>query len=140
VQQRIMSYYKDRNVIIGRCAHLTVPKDIHRQQGRSQCLARRLCKRGCPFGAYFSSNASTLPWAAKTGNLTIRPDAVVHSIIYDEKAGRAVGVRVIDRLTNAATEYFAHVIFVNASTLNSNQILLNSTSSRFPQGLGNDNG
>ncbi|NGF56432.1 GMC family oxidoreductase [Parapedobacter sp. SGR-10] len=140
IQQRIMSHYKDRNVIIGRCAHLTKPDAIHLQQGRSQCMARRLCRRGCPFGAYFSSNASTLPWAARTGNLTIRPDAVVHSIIYDEETGRATGVRIIDRLTKEATEYFAHVIFVNASALNSNQILLNSTSSRFPNGLGNDNG
>ncbi len=140
IQKSIMSNFRDRHVVIGRCAHLTEPKDIHLQQNRGQCQARSLCRRGCPFGAYFSSNSSTLPWAAKTGNLTIRPDAVVHSIIYDNNKNKAVGVRVIDRLTKEVTEYFARVIFINASALNTNQILLNSTSSRFPAGLGNDNG
>jgi choline dehydrogenase-like flavoprotein len=96
--------------------------------------------RGCPFGGYFSSNSSTLPWAKKTGNLTIRPFSVVHSIIYDEKLGKASGVRVIDTNTKEVTEYSARIIFLNASALNSNLILLNSTSKRFPNGLGNDSG
>ena len=138
IQKRIMAAYKDRDVIIGRCAHLTQPKAVHLQQGRGQCQARSLCERGCPFGGYFSSNSSTLPWAAKTSNLTLRPDAVVHSIIYDEKQGRATGVRVIDADTNQATEYYAKIIFVNAATANTNLILLNSTSARFPAGLGNE--
>ena len=140
MSERIMGHYKDRNVIIGRCAHLTKPQPIHLQQGRGQCQARSLCERGCPFGGYFSSNSSTIPWALKTGNMTLRPDSVVHSIIYDEKKGKASGVRVIDAHTNEATEYFAKIIFVNAATLNTNLVLLNSTSSRFPSGLGNDNG
>ncbi len=139
IQKRIMDTYKDRYVVIGRCAHLTKPQPVHLQQGRGQCQARSLCERGCPFGGYFSSNSSTLPWAAKTGNLTLRPDSVVHSIIYDEKKGRATGVRVIDAHTKEATEYYARIIFVNAATLNSNLILLNSKSSRFPNGIGNDN-
>jgi len=96
--------------------------------------------RGCPLGGYFSSNSSTLPWAAKTGNLTIRPNSVVHSIIYDEQKQKAVGVRVIDANTKEATEFFATIIFVNASALNTNLILLNSVSDRFPNGLGNDSG
>jgi choline dehydrogenase-like flavoprotein len=99
-----------------------------------------MCERGCPYGGYFSSNSSTLPWAAKTGNLAVRTDAVVHSIIYDEKKSKATGVRIIDSNTKEEMEYFARVIFVNAACLNSNLILLNSTSSRFPNGLGNDNG
>ncbi|AMR31848.1 GMC family oxidoreductase [Mucilaginibacter sp. PAMC 26640] len=140
IRDRIMAAYKDRDVVIGRCAHLTQPKEIHLQQGRGQCQARSLCDRGCPFGGYFSSNSSTLPWAARTGNLTLRPHSVVHSIIYDEQLGKATGVRVIDDQTKAATEYFAKIIFVNAATLNSNLILLNSTSARFPDGLGNDSG
>ncbi|PAW93585.1 GMC family oxidoreductase [Mucilaginibacter sp. MD40] len=140
IQKRIMANYKDRNVIIGRCAHLTQPKEIHLQQGRGQCQARSLCERGCPFGGYFSSNSSTIPWAAKTGNLTLRPDSVVHSIIYDEQKQKAVGVRVINAHSGKAIEYFARIIFVNGATLNSNLILLNSTSNRFPNGLGNDNG
>lgn len=140
VQKKIMQNYKDRHVIIGRCAHLTKPADIHLQQGRGQCQSRNLCQRGCPFGGYFSSNSSTLPWAAKTGNLTIRPDSIVHSIIYDASKDKATGVRIIDAQTKEVTDFFAKIIFVNAATLNSNLILLNSTSSRFPEGLGNDNG
>lgn len=132
--------YDGRHVIYGRCAHLTVPQKIHLDQGRAQCQKRNLCQRGCPFGGYFSSNASTLPWAEKTGNLTMISGAVVHSIIYDEKKSSASGVRVIDANTKKATEYFAKVIFLNAAALNSNLILLNSTSSRFPNGLGNDSG
>ena len=140
IQQRIMASYKDRYVVQGRCAHLTKPNDIHIQQGRGQCQARNMCYRGCPFGGYFNSNSTTLPWAQKTGNLTMRPDSVVHSIIYDEQKGKASGVRVIDAHTQKMTEYFAKVIFVNAACLNSNLILLNSTSARFPNGLGNDSG
>ncbi len=140
LQQKINSSYNDRYAIIGRCAHLTKPKEIHLQQGRGQCQARTLCERGCPYGGYFSSNASTLPWAAKTGNLTLRPQSVVHSIIYDEQKGKAVGVKVIDAQTKTATEFFAKIIFVNAACLNSNLVLLNSTSKRFPNGLGNDSG
>jgi len=132
--------YTDRHIIYGRCAHLTQPQKIHLEQGRAQCQKRNLCQRGCPFGGYFSSNSVTLPWAEKTGNLTMISDAVVHSIIYDDKAGKATGVRVIDAKTQKATEYFARIIFVNAAALNSNLILLNSTSRRFPNGLGNDSG
>lgn len=140
IQQKINTAYENRNVIIGRCAHLTQPREIHIQQGRTQCQARSKCDRGCPFGGYFSSNSSTIPWAQKTGNLTLQPDSVVHSIIYDESRGKASGVRVIDAKTKKETEYFAKIIFVNAACLNTNLILLNSTSSRFKNGLGNDNG
>src|SRR5690606_8298635 len=97
-------------------------------QGRGLCQHRNLCARGCPFGGYFSSNASTLPWAAATGNLTMRNNAVVHSIIYDEQKEKAAGVMVIDALTKEVTEYYAPIIFLNASALNTNLILLNSTS------------
>lgn len=133
-------YNNERHVIYGRCAHITENKDIFIQQGRAMCQTRDLCRRGCPFGGYFSSNASTLPWAQKTGNLTMRHDSVVHSIIYDDKKETATGVRVIDAHTKETVEYFAPVIFVNASAFNSNMILLNSKSNRFPNGLGNDNG
>jgi choline dehydrogenase-like flavoprotein len=140
MQQRVNSYYKDRRMLMGRCANLTQAGALQIQQGRSQCQARNLCQRGCPYGGYFSSNSSTLPWAARTGNLTLRPDSVVHSIIYDEQKGKATGVRVIDANTKTVTEFFARIIFVNAACLNSNLVLLNSTSRRFPNGLGNDNG
>ncbi len=140
IQKSIMSAYDDRQVIIGRCAHLTEPKAVHLEQGRGKCQARDLCYRGCPYGAYFSSNASTLPTAKKTGNLTLATNAVVKSIIYDDKKKKATGVKVIDRLTKEIRIYYARIIFVNAATENTNIILLNSKSERFPNGLGNDNG
>ncbi|AEL26909.1 GMC oxidoreductase [Cyclobacterium marinum] len=140
IQEKVNAAYSDRKFIIGRCAHLTKPAPHHQAQGRGQCMARSLCQRGCPFGAYFSSNSSTLPAAEATGNLSIKPHSVVHSIIYDDAKAKATGVRVIDAETMETTEYYAKVIFVNASALNSNLILLNSKSKRFPNGLGNDNG
>jgi choline dehydrogenase-like flavoprotein len=140
LKDSFLKNYGNRYLVHARWAHLTKPNQIHIDQGRTQCQARNLCMRGCPFGGYFSSNSSTLPWAAKTGNLTIRPFSVVHSIIYDEAKGKASGVKVIDSETKEVTEYFAKIIFVNGSALNSNLILLNSTSKRFPNGLGNDSG
>ncbi len=139
-KEQVAQRYKNRHVIIARCAHLTEPQDIHRAQNRGQCMSRNLCQRGCPFGGYFSSNSSTLPWAAKTGNLTLKSDSVVHSIIYDETKQKATGVKVINAQTGQMQEYYANIVFVNASALNTNLLLLNSTSSRFPNGLGNDNG
>ena len=140
MQTNIMKKFTDRHVVQGRCAHLTVPQPIHIEQGRQQCQSRSLCERGCPFGGYFSSNASTIPWAQKTGNLTLQTNSVVHSIIYDDAKQKATGVRVIDTITKKTSDYFAKIIFVNAATLNTNLILLNSTSKRFPNGLGNDSG
>ncbi|MEB2786148.1 GMC family oxidoreductase [Algoriphagus persicinus] len=144
----IENYYKDqlasnfdnRYLIQGRCAHLTDPQEIHKQQGRNKCQHQGMCNRGCMYGGYFSANASTLPWAEKTGNLTVRPDAVVESIIYDDAKGKATGVRIIDRNTKEAIEFYAKIIFVNASTIASNAILLNSKSSTFSGGIGNENG
>src|SRR5882762_7796008 len=104
--------FKDRHLIKARCAHLTDPQPVHVQQGRSKCQNQTMCNRGCVFGGYFSSNASTLPWAEKTGNLTLRPHSVVHSIIYDEKKGKATGVRVIDAESKEMMEFYAGLIFV----------------------------
>lgn len=132
---QIEKAYPGRRLTIGRVAHLTEPIN-----GRGTCQFRNRCSRGCPYGAYFSSNAVTLPAAEKTGNLTIHPFAIVNSIIYDEKTGKASGVRVINSETAESIDYFAKLIFCNASTLGTTQILLNSTSSRFPNGLGNDSG
>lgn len=140
IQQKIKANYKDRHLVHARWAHITQPQEIHLKQGRAQCQARNLCMRGCPFGGYFSSVSSTLPWAQKTGNLTIRPHSVVHSILYDENKKRASGVRIIDANTKEEIDYKARIIFVNASALNSVLVLLNSKSSRFPEGFGNDNG
>ncbi len=139
-QKAVAKNYKDRNVIYARCAHLTEPKPVHIEQGRGQCQKRNLCQRGCPFGGYFASNSTTIPWALKTGNMTLQTDAIVHSIIYDDAKQKVTGVRVIDSKTKDVTEYYAKVIFLNAGAVNTNLILLNSTSKRFPHGLGNDNG
>ena len=133
-------YNGDRHLIHARCAHLSDPQQIHKEQGRNKCQHQAMCNRGCQFGGYFSSNSSTLPWAMKTNNLTVRPHAIVHSIIFDDKKGKATGVRIVDGTTNETIDFYAKVVFVNASALNSNAVLLNSTSSRFPNGLGNDSG
>lgn len=139
-KKTIENKYKDRHVIKARCAHLSKPNPIHLEQGRGQCQSRMICERGCPFGAYFNVNSTTLPWAMKTGKLTLRPHSVVHSILYDDKSAKAIGVKVIDEQTKEEMTVEASMIFLNAGALNSNLILLNSKSQRFPNGLGNDSG
>lgn len=129
-----------RHYVAGRWAHLTQASELHQAQGRTTCQNRNLCMRGCPFGGYFSSNSSTLPWAAKTGKLTVRTDSVVDSITYDAQRGVASGVKVVDATTHRTHHFRARLVFVNASALNTNLILLNSRSARFPNGLGNDSG
>ncbi len=135
VKKRIESSFSGRKMTIGRVANLTEAKP-----GRTKCNYRNLCSRGCPFGAYFSSNSSTIPAALETGNLTIRPRSIVSSLIYDDENGKATGVQVIDSETMETTEFFSKIIFVNGSTLGSTFILLNSISKRFPNGFGNDSG
>ena len=124
-----------RVLTIGRNANLTQPHN-----GRGKCMYRNLCSRGCPYGGYFSSNASTLPAAAATGNMTLRPHSIVNAVIYDEETGKASGVQVVDEQSGEMYEYYARVIFLNASTVGSTAIMLNSKSDRFPNGLGNDSG
>lgn len=124
-----------RKITIGRVAHLTAK--LPHDPSRGVCQSRNMCDRGCPYGAYFSSNASTLPAAQKTGNMTLRANSIVHSIIYDEKKGKAIGVKVLDAVTKEETDFYAKIIFLNASTLGSTLILLNSISNRFPNGMGN---
>ena len=127
-----------RKLTIGRVAHLTAPLGHSPQRGT--CQYRNQCIRGCPFGAYFSSNSSTLPAAQKTGLMTLRPDSIVYEVIYDEKKGRASGVRVLDAKTNEHLEFSAKIVFLCASTFGSTFVLMNSVSARFPNGLGNDSG
>ncbi|MBL9187433.1 MAG: GMC family oxidoreductase [Opitutaceae bacterium] len=135
VRDRIKSSFGGRAMIIGRSANLTQPHN-----GRGNCQFRNRCSRGCPYGAYFSSNAATLPAAYATGRLTLRPFSIVNGLIYDKDKGRATGVRVIDAETNEVIEFHAKVIFLCASAIASTFILLNSKSDRFPNGLGNDSG
>ena len=135
LREKIAQHFNDRILTIGRSANLT-----QAHKGRGSCQYRNRCIRGCPYGAYFSSNASTLPAAEKTGNMTLRPNSIVHEIIYDKDAKKATGVRIMDAETKEIKEYFAKIIFLNASTLNSTWIMMNSKSDRFPNGLGNDSG
>jgi choline dehydrogenase-like flavoprotein len=125
----------DRLLTIARVANLTKGWD-----NRGPCMYRNLCSRGCPFGGYFSSNSSTIPAAMATGNLTLRPFSIVAEVLYDDASQRAKGVRVIDAETHESFEYSAKIIFLNASTIATAGILLNSKSHRFPNGMGNDSG
>ncbi len=134
----IASHFDDRIMTIGRAAHIT--EGTKPGMGRSTCQYRNRCRRGCPYGGYFSSNSSTLPVAGETGNMTLRPNSIVHEVIYDQETRRATGVRVIDAETNQSYEYKAKVVFLCASTVASTSILMQSKSDRFPEGLGNDSG
>ncbi len=141
LEQELKKSVKDkfgRALTIGRTAHLTAPLAHSPQRGT--CQFRNMCIRGCPYGGYYSSNSGALPAAEKTGNMTLRPDSIVHEIIYDEKKGKATGVKVLDGETGEQVEYFANVIFLCASTFGSAFIMLNSTSNRFSNGFGNDSG
>lgn len=138
LKHNISENYEDRVLTIGRTAHIT--EGTKPGQGRMNCQYRNRCMRGCPFGAYFSSNSSTLPAAEATGNMTLRPNSIVHEIIYDDTTKKATGVKVIDTETNETIEFKAKVIFLCASAIASTYILMNSKSDRFPNGLGNDSG
>lgn len=136
IARQINEKYKgSRLITASRVANLT-----EALPGRSKCQYRNLCSRGCPFGAYFSTQSSTLPAAMATGNLTLRPFSIVDSIIYDKDKKRAKGVLVMDAETKETMEFYSKIIFVNASTLGSTFILLNSVSDAFPNGLGNSSG
>ncbi len=135
VTEQIRQKFDDRIMTIGRVANLT-----QEHKGRGACQSRNRCIRGCPYGAYFSSNASTLPAAFETGNVSLRPFSIANEIIYDKEKGKAIGVRIIDAETHEVIEYYAKVIFCCASAVASTFILLNSKSDRFPEGFGNDSG
>lgn len=133
--QKIREKFGDRMVTIGRVANLSKGWN-----GRGPCQYRNLCARGCPFSGYFSSNAATLPAAMQTGNMTLLPDSIVTEVLYDAQTRKASGVRVMDHHTKKVTDYFARIIFLNASTIATASILLQSVSPSFPDGLGNSSG
>src|ERR1700753_2053521 len=136
VSDRIKKHYNNtRHMIIGRSANLTAPIS-----GRTNCQFRNRCWEGCPFGAYFSTQSSTLPAAMKTGNLTVRPFSIVTNILYDKNTEKANGVEIPDAETNQNYEYHAKVVFVNASALNSAWVLMNSATDIWPDGLGSSSG
>ena len=136
LSKRMNAHYNShRKIIMGRSANLTVAHD-----GRSNCQFRDKCWLGCPFGAYFSTQSSTLPAAQKTGNLTLRPWSIVTKILYDKDTKKATGVEVLDAEDNKTYVYNAKIIFLNASTLNSAWILMNSATDVWPEGLGSSSG
>ncbi|KIC92971.1 GMC oxidoreductase [Flavihumibacter solisilvae] len=132
VAARIKDQYKGkRAMIMGRSANLTAPIN-----GRTNCQYRNKCWLGCPFGAYFSTQSATLPAAMATGNLTLRPFSIVTRILYDKDTKKAKGVEVLDAETNKTYEYYAKIVFLNASALNSTWVLMNSATDIWPEGLG----
>jgi len=139
VRGKVAEHFNGRVITAGRVAHINSDKQFE-GDGRVRCQFRNRCIRGCPFGAYFSSVSSTLPAAEATGNMTLRPDSIVHEVLYDPDTKKATGVKVIDRETNEEFEFKAKVIFLCASALASTSILMQSKSDRFPNGLGNDSG
>mgnify|MGYP006104574735 FL=1 len=138
LQKSISKKYSNRYMTIGRVAHIT--EGTKPGLGRSNCQFRNRCRRGCPYGAYFSSNSSTLPAAAATGNMTLRPNSIVYEMIYDEQKKKATGVKIIDSESNLTYEFKSKIIFMCASTVPTTSILMQSKSNRFTNGLGNDSG
>ncbi|MCL6266841.1 GMC oxidoreductase [Flagellimonas myxillae] len=136
-REKVSEHFDGRVVTSGRVAHINSNKKFE-GDGRTRCQFRNRCIRGCPFGAYFSSVSSTLPAAERTGNMTLRPDSIVHQVIYDPDTKKATGVKVIDRVTKEEFEFKAKVIFLCASAIASTSILMQSKSDRFENGLGND--
>ena len=134
---RVAEHFDGRVITHARIAHIT---GDHKHEGRNKCQFRNRCIRGCPFGGYFSSIASTLPAAERTGNMTLRPNSIAYEIVYEEKSGLASGVRIIDTETKEKHFFKASVIFSCASAIASASILMQSKSKRFPHGLGNDSG
>ena len=139
-KQKIENHFDERKLIISRTANLTKPTKEQLELGRSKCQFRNECMRGCSFGAYFSSQSATLPAAERTGNLTIITDTIAHSVIYDSETKKATGINTINVKTKIKKAYKAKVVFLCASTLSSTQIMLNSTSQEFPNGIANSSG
>jgi len=137
LKSAVEAKFPGRKVISGRVANLSKAQPHHEELGRTSCQNRSFCDRGCSYGAYHSSLSSSLPAAQRTGNLTIVTDAIVHSIVHDPATGKATGVRVIDQNTRAGRTYEARIIFSCASTIGTTQVLLNSVSEAFPNGLAN---
>lgn len=137
VAARIKQQYGGKRLLtIGRVANITQP----RPEQQRNCLYRDKCWLGCPFGGYFSTQSATLPAAMKTGKLTLRPFSIVKEIIYDKDTKQAKGVRIIDAQNNNTYDYFSKIVFLNASTLNSTWILMNSATDIWPEGLGSSSG
>lgn len=137
VRKGIESKFKGRYLTIGRVAHLTNPTEEQLALGRTSCQYRNKCIKGCPYGAYFSTQAATLPAAARTNNLTLLNDKIVYEVIFDDEKKKAIGVRTVDQNTKKTEEFYSKVIFLNAGAIGSAWILMQSRSKTHPNGLGN---
>jgi len=137
LKQSIASNFDDRVLTAGRVAHITGNQEF---EGRAPCVYRNRCIRGCPYGAYFSSNSSTLPAAERTGNMTLRPHSIVSQVLYDPNTKLATGVEIIDAETKEKIEFKANVVFLCASAIASTSILMQSKSDAFPDGMGASSG
>ncbi len=136
VAAKIKNFYKgNRHMFIGRSANLTQPHN-----DRTNCQYRNRCWRGCPFGAYFSTQSATLPAAMKTGNLTLRPYSIVSQILYDKNSKKATGVEIVDAIDNKTYEFTSKIVFLCASSFNSSWVLMNSATDIWPDGLGSSSG
>jgi len=140
VKTSIEDNFPGRKVIPARVAHLTESQPVHLELGRGQCQSRSECSRGCSWGGYYSSVSASLPAAKRTGNLTLTANAQVQEVLYDNKTGKASGVRYVDTVSGENIIVTARVIFMCASTLGTLQILMNSTSAKYPSGIGNTSG
>lgn len=137
-KEKIEAKFSERKMTIGRTAHATKPTALQKKLGRGKCQFRNLCMRGCPFAGYFSSTGASLVAAEATGNMTLRPNSIVHSLVYDMEKDKVTGVKVIDAESKEDMEFYAKVIFVCASAFPSTSILMNTRNDRFPTGLGNE--
>lgn len=138
VRKSIESKFPGRALTVGRVAHLTNPTEEQKALGRTSCQYRNKCIKGCPYGAYFSTQSATLPAAAKTNNLTLINDKIVYEVIFDDEKKKAIGVKTVDRLTKKTEEFYSKVIFLNAGAIGSSWILMQSKSKTHPNGLGNE--
>jgi len=138
LKKEISEKYDDRILTIGRVAHIT--EGTKPGAGRVTCQYRNRCKRGCPYGAYFSSCSSTLPMAEATGNMTLRPNSIAFEVMYDKGKKRATGVRIVDANTKEIVEFKSRIVFLCASSMASTAILMQSKSDAFPDGMGNASG
>jgi choline dehydrogenase-like flavoprotein len=136
--KKIMKEKLNRPVTVGRIANLTQPQKIHTDLGRGSCQYRNKCSRGCPYGGYYSSLSGSIPAAMRTNRLTMLHDSIVSEIMYDETKAKATGIRVINQKTMQTEEYFSKIVFLNAGSINTAALMLNSKSKRFANGFGND--
>jgi choline dehydrogenase-like flavoprotein len=136
-KEKIEAAFPTRRLIMGRTANLSRVTKVHMDAGRKKCEQHVKCHHGCPIGSYFSTQASTLPAANATGNLTVITDMIVESVTYDPATKRATGVRAINRLTKEGVTFEARLVFLNASAINTAALLLNSRSNAFPRGMAN---